>query len=139
MSEVKEPLAESEGPYSRILLAEDNAVNTKIALRLLQKLGYSADTAANGIEVLEAVSKTPYDIILMDIQMPGMDGLQATQEIRRQEVKHRHTIIIAMTAHAMAGDREKYIEAGMDDYISKPINLDILNKVLQHWTAVDKG
>lgn len=138
MSKLEASLTESKAPYARILLAEDNPVNSKVALRLLEKLDYSADTATNGLEVLEAVARSPYDIILMDIQMPEMDGLQATQEIRRQEGRDKHTIIIAMTAHAMAGDREKYIAAGMDDYISKPINLDILNKVLQRWMVMKK-
>ena len=106
----------------RILLAEDNAVNQKVALTMLQKMGFRADVAANGLEVLAAVERQPYDVILMDVQMPEMDGLEATRRLLklRPDPAHRPWII-ALTANAMQGDREMCLEAGMDDYISKPI------------------
>ncbi len=109
----------------RILLAEDNAVNQKLALRILEQMAYRADVASNGIEAVESIERQVYDVILMDIQMPEMDGLDATREIRKLiNVTQPH--IIAMTANAMEGDREMCIAAGMDDYISKPIRVNEL-------------
>lgn len=109
---------------TRILLAEDNQVNQKLATRMLQKMGHVVTVAGNGKEALELMTSSYFDVILMDIQMPEMDGLEATAAIRKQEAvsQGRHVPIIAMTAHAMAGDRERCLEAGMDGYISKPIN-----------------
>jgi PAS domain S-box-containing protein len=118
----------------RILLAEDNLVNQKVALRILAKLGYQADKANNGLEVLQAIQQQTYDVILMDMQMPQMDGLEATRAIRAQESSQTDSIppikIIAMTANAMSGDRELCLGAGMDEYITKPIQVELLARVL---------
>jgi CheY-like chemotaxis protein len=117
----------------RILIAEDNLVNMKLAERVLAKLGYKPQTAMNGHEVLESIKYASYDVILMDIQMPEMDGLEATRNIRLQG--QGQPVIIAMTANAMQGDREICLQAGMDDYISKPIKLDDLVSMLKKWGA----
>ncbi|MCV2370208.1 response regulator [Roseateles oligotrophus] len=113
----------------RILLAEDNAVNQKLALRLLSQMGYRADVASNGIEVIESLERQPYDLVLMDVQMPEMDGLEASREINRRWPTARPHIA-AMTANAMQGDRELCIAAGMDDYLSKPIRVEALVQAL---------
>jgi PAS domain S-box-containing protein len=115
----------------RILLAEDNVVNQKLALRLLSQMGYRADVAANGLEVIQAVQRQDYDVILMDVQMPEMDGLEATQTLCDCLALDIRPRIIAMTANAMQGDREMCLEAGMDDYISKPIRVDELVAALK--------
>jgi signal transduction histidine kinase/CheY-like chemotaxis protein len=120
----------------RILLAEDNVVNQKLALRLLSQMGYRADLAANGLEVLQAVGRQPYDAILMDVQMPEMDGLEATRQICARWPRGKRPRIIAMTANAMQGDREMCLAAGMDDYISKPIRIPDLVAALER--AADK-
>lgn len=106
-----------------ILLAEDNTLNQKIALHLLQRMGYRADVAANGIEVLNALRRQTYDVVLMDVQMPEMDGIKATQRIRTYGSVERQPWIIAMTAYAMEGDRERCLAAGMNDYVSKPVRV----------------
>ena len=115
----------------RILLAEDNRVNQKLALRLLQQMGYRADLAANGAEALQALARQPYDLVLMDVQMPEMDGLQATRAIvQRWPDAPRRPRIVAMTANAMQGDREECLAAGMDDYLTKPIRVEALAAAL---------
>ncbi len=119
----------------RILLAEDNAVNQKVAMRMLERLGYRADVAANGLEVLRALRSYPYDVVLMDVQMPEMDGLEATRNIRR--IPGRQPLIIAMTAHAMKGDREECLGAGMNDYVSKPVRIEELYAALQRSYPLD--
>jgi CheY-like chemotaxis protein len=109
----------------RVLLVEDNAVNQKLALRVLEQMSYRADIASNGIEAVESIQRQTYDVILMDIQMPEMDGLEATRAIRKlTDVTQPH--IIAMTANALEGDREMCLAAGMNDYISKPIRVNEL-------------
>jgi CheY-like chemotaxis protein/signal transduction histidine kinase len=115
----------------KILIGEDNPMNQKLALKVLSKLGYKADAVKNGKEVLEEVSKLNYDLILMDVQMPEMDGLEATRMIRL--CLSAQPVIIAMTANAMQGDREECLRAGMDDYISKPVNIEELVIMLEKW------
>ena len=116
----------------RILLAEDNVVNQKLALRLLQQMGYRADVASNGIEAIECCARQPYDVVLMDVQMPEMDGLEATRRIvARWPSPSERPRIVAMTANAMQGDREECLAAGMDDYVTKPIRVDALVQALQ--------
>ncbi|HBB34679.1 MAG TPA: hypothetical protein DDZ80_18400 [Cyanobacteria bacterium UBA8803] len=115
----------------RILLAEDNRVNQKLALIVLRKLGYRADLAVNGVEVLQALHRQPYDVVLMDVEMPEMDGLTATRHICQEWSANERPRIIALTAYALRGDREKCLEAGMDDYISKPFSSRDLVTALQ--------
>jgi CheY-like chemotaxis protein len=120
-----------------ILLAEDHPTNQKLALRLLERLGYRADVAANGLEALAAIERQHYDVILMDMQMPEMDGLDASRRVRRREAKMGTdpVRIVAMTANAMQGDRELCLAAGMDDYISKPIRIEALVAALNKTPA----
>jgi len=124
----------------RVLLCDDNAINQKVAARLLQQMGYKATIAANGVEALTAIDKQPHDLVFMDVMMPEMDGLEATRQIRlRQKDQAKHPnfkspiIIVAMTANAMAGDREKCISAGMDDYLAKPVRPEEVRAVVERW------
>ncbi|OQY39572.1 MAG: hypothetical protein B6226_01640 [Candidatus Cloacimonetes bacterium 4572_65] len=122
----------------KILLAEDNHINQKLALRVLEIMGYQATVANNGLEVLDALEQKEYDLIFMDIQMPEMDGFEATHKIVETWSDDR-PFIVAMTANAMQGDRELCIEAGMDDYITKPLQLDLIQKTLEKWGAEIKN
>jgi len=118
----------------RVLLAEDNAVNRRVALGMLQKLGFSADAVSDGEQVLSALSERAYDLVLMDCQMPVMDGYEAARRIRKLEKPGGKRIpVVAMTAYAMSGDRERCIEAGMDDYLAKPISIEALSAALASW------
>jgi CheY-like chemotaxis protein/anti-sigma regulatory factor (Ser/Thr protein kinase) len=138
IAEPASPVAEPSGhlppgaPRSRILLAEDNVVNQRVAARLLEKSGHSVVIAGNGKEAIAALQRESFDMVLMDVQMPEMDGLEATKAIRDDEAgQHKHIPIIAMTAHAMTGDRERCLAAGMDGYLSKPIRAADLLKLIE--------
>jgi CheY-like chemotaxis protein len=122
----------------RILLAEDNAVNQKLALRLLERLGYRASVASNGVEVLDALEQQPYDVVLMDVQMPELDGLDASRRICERWPAGVRPRIIAMTANAMREDRDACFEAGMDDYVAKPIRPDELAEALRRASSVSE-
>ncbi len=115
----------------RILLADDNVVNQKVATRMLERLGYRADLAANGLEVLQAVERQTYDLVFMDVQMPEMDGIEASRQIHKRIPAERLPRIIAMTAHALQGDRERFLSEGMDDYLSKPVQFKDMIRALQ--------
>jgi signal transduction histidine kinase/CheY-like chemotaxis protein len=136
----KDPqLITSTTKRSAILLVEDNPVNAKLTILQLKRLGYTADTAVTGQEAIDAVRQKQYALILMDIQMPDMDGLEATAKIREMEVISRmHVPIVATTAHAMPGDREKCISAGMDDYMTKPLSLPLLATMCKQWINRDE-
>ena len=128
-------LAETERGINCILLAEDNPINQKLALRLLQKVGYSVDIVETGQQAIDAVQKKQYQLVLMDVQMPDMDGLDATQHIRALSGEVAKIPIVAMTAHAMSDDREKCLQAGMNDYLSKPLNVDEMLKMVKKYIA----
>jgi CheY-like chemotaxis protein len=126
----------------RVLLCDDNAINQKVASRLLQQMGYRADLAGNGLEALTALDRQPYDLIFMDVMMPEMNGFEATAAIRERQKQtgvfpnyKTPLIIVAMTANAMQGDREKCIEAGMDDYIAKPVRPEDVRHMIERWGA----
>ena len=119
----------------KILVVEDNPVNRKVLLRQLQLLGYCPECATNGREAIEHLQLDDCDLVLMDCQMPVLDGYDATRELRRYEGQTRHTVVIALTAHAMKGDREKCLAAGMDDYLTKPVNLETLKAKVEDWAG----
>jgi CheY-like chemotaxis protein len=123
------------GNKARILLAEDNITNQQVALGSLKKLGLQADAVGDGAEAIKALESTPYDLVLMDVQMPVMDGLEATRQIRSasSSVLNPNIPIVALTAHAMPSDREKCLEAGMNDYLAKPVAPQALARVLDKW------
>ena len=128
------PVLTAGGPVKvRVLLAEDNLVNQKVALVMLRKLGIVADVVGTGVEALDALVGVAYDLVLMDCQMPEMDGFEATRRIRERERGSRRLPVVAMTANAMMGDRERCIEAGMDDHIPKPVRVEALHRALLHW------
>jgi CheY-like chemotaxis protein len=131
--EVAPTPAQSLRRLSRILLAEDNKVNQRITLRLLEKLGIQADAVINGREAVEALAEHDYDLVLMDCQMPEMDGFEATLAIREKERNGRRTPICALTANSMSSDRDQCLCAGMDDFMSKPIDLEQLQKTIDKW------
>jgi CheY-like chemotaxis protein len=123
---------QAQKPNLRILVAEDNAVNQKLAMRLLEKQGYAPVLVETGRAALESLQKDEFDLVLMDVQMPDIDGLAATAAIREKEKSTgKHLPIVAMTAHAMAGDRERCLAAGMDGYVAKPISLKELTKEIE--------
>ena len=126
-----EPVPDHQTPL-HVLVAEDNSVNQRLALRLLEKRGHRVKIVGNGAQAIEALAQDDFDVVLMDVQMPEMDGFQATAAIREQErASGDHMPIIAMTAHAMRGDRERCLEAGMDDYISKPLRAEDFYQVVE--------
>ena len=114
----------------RVLVAEDNGVNQKVALAMLRHLGYRADLAADGLEAVESVRRVPYDVVLMDLQMPELDGIGATRQIRAEHPDGRRPRIVALTANAFEEDREACLAAGMDDYVSKPLKAEALEAAL---------
>jgi CheY-like chemotaxis protein len=129
----KQELSEVSQKYPfQILVAEDNIINQKLIRNIFELLGYKMDIAANGLEAIDSLQRKNYDLIFMDIQMPEMNGYEATRIIIQSSMGTR-PVIIAMTANAMRGDREKCIEAGMDDYITKPLKVDDLIKMIEFW------
>ena len=124
-------------PKARILVADDNATNQMVALAMLNRIGHCGDAVANGLEAVRALTQIPYDAVLMDVQMPELDGLEATRRIRdlQSGVINRRVPIIAMTARAMKGDQDKCLAAGMDDYIAKPVQFEELVAILDRWLA----
>jgi CheY-like chemotaxis protein len=130
---------EGEWQPLRILLAEDNHVNQLLAVAMLGKEGHRVDVANNGIEAVKAIEKIPYDVVLMDVQMPEMDGVEATSKIRTLPGENANIPIIALTANAMRGDREKYLAAGMNDYVSKPVDKNKLMAAIARWSSGEGG
>jgi len=127
---------------ARCLIVDDNEVNQKVSMRMLKQMGYAADLATNGLQAVEAMRKEPFDIVLMDVQMPVMDGFEATRQIREMESEGatlQRSAIIAMTARALEGDREKCLAAGMDDYLAKPVRSEALQEVIERWAAMVNG
>jgi CheY-like chemotaxis protein len=120
----------------RVLLADDSLVNRKVAARLLERWGYRPDVVGNGFEVLDAMRRRSYDIVLLDVQMPEMDGLEASRRICAEWEPGKRPVLIALTAGAMKEDRERCLAAGMDDYLAKPINLQELQAVLENCYSV---
>ncbi len=123
---------------AQILVVEDTPLNQKVLLHLLRNLGYQAEAVTNGQEAIDRLSQQHYDLVLMDCQMPVLDGYDATQKLRQLEGKQRHTVVIGVTAYAMMGDRQKCLQSGMDDYLSKPIKLQDLKELLDKWLQVVK-
>jgi len=123
---------------ARVLLVEDNPINQMVAQKMLEKVGLKAVLANNGVEALKVLKEQSFDLVLMDCQMPEMDGFDATREIRNLDIRtlyDQHLPIVAMTANVMSGDRERCLEVGMDDYVGKPVQRDHLEAVLRKWLA----
>jgi CheY-like chemotaxis protein len=131
------PLQPSTTVPPRILMAEDNLINQRVGKLILQRAGFSVDVAADGVETLEAHKKQPYDVILMDCQMPQMDGFEASLAIRKLPLKQ--PVIIAVTANALVGERERCLKAGMDDYLSKPFQAEQLVAMVAKWLSIRHG
>jgi CheY-like chemotaxis protein len=123
----------------RILVAEDNVVNQKVLLRVLKEIGYTGDVAGNGVEVLDAIREVKYDLIFMDVHMPEMDGLETSRRIVNSLKPGERPIIVALTADALQGDRDKCVEAGMDDYITKPIRIADIQRIIEQWGQAAKA
>lgn len=123
------------GPPVRVLVVDDNHVNRMVARGMLDRLGITADTASSGREAVEAVIREPYDLVLMDLHMPDVDGVNATAAIRRHEASTRHTIVIALTASVTSEDRGLCLAAGMDDFLTKPVRIATLADAITRWTS----
>ena len=123
----------------RVLIAEDNVVNQRVATKFIEKLGCRVDVVANGLEAVEAAERLRYDLILMDVQMPEMDGFAATSEIRQRQGSGSRVPIVALTANALAGDRERCLAAGMDDYLAKPITAADITNICRRWLPAPRG
>lgn len=141
-----EPALSDEGPRGesalaglRVLLAEDNPFNQKVAVHMLERMGCAVDVAANGFEALTLRERHAYDVILMDCQMPEMDGYAATATLRQREAGQERTPIVALTAHALVEDRERCLAAGMDDFLTKPLRREALQAALGRWTGAAAG
>jgi CheY-like chemotaxis protein len=119
----------------RILVVEDNLVNQKVAMRMIQKLGYAVDVVDDGKAALDALARQHFDLVLMDCQMPVMDGYEATQEIRRRETRGNRTPIVALTAQTISSNRQRCLEIGMDDFVTKPVTTEQLRRVLDDWLS----
>ncbi len=134
LTQLQSPEARPALPCLRVLIAEDNLVNQRVAKLQVERLGFATDVVANGEEALAALTRLNYALVLMDCQMPGIDGYQATRELRRREDGVRRTPVVAMTANAFAADHDAYLSAGMDDYLIKPVDLRALQQALNRWT-----
>jgi CheY-like chemotaxis protein len=126
---------EYPSPDTRVLLAEDNSANQRVICAILRSAGLLVDLAGNGLEAVEAVSQRFYDILLMDISMPQMDGMEATRTIRKMGGINNQIPIVALTAHALKGDRERFIASGMNDYLTKPVDKSATLRCIRHWTG----
>jgi CheY-like chemotaxis protein len=127
------PVAGSAPASTRVLIAEDNLVNQKVLAAMLSTMGYAADMAGDGFEALAALERRDYPIVFMDCQMPQMDGFAATEQLRSREGVGRHTYVVAVTASAMVDDRTRCLDAGMDDYLTKPFDLEQLAATMDRW------
>jgi CheY-like chemotaxis protein len=123
-------LDDADGNAFKILIVEDNEVNQLVLKKIIEKLGYSSETVPNGLEAVEAYKKYPYDLIFMDIQMPFMDGMEAARIIKQSAPADKRPYVVAVTAHAIKGDREKYLAMGMDEYVSKPVSMQAVSDVI---------